>query len=310
MYCRGPRNHQSCEYPSVRTTNKITRVTISDIRAHKGGAPVVCITAYSAPMARILDRHVDLLLVGDSLGVVLYGFASTLPVTLDMMIAHAGAVVRGSQKACVIIDMPFATYQESPELAFRNCARAMQETGCSGVKLEGGVEMAETIRFLSARGIPVMGHIGLLPQSFNTVGGDPIRGGIADASRVIADAKAVAAAGAFAMVVDGVAEPVVRHLIEAVPVPTISIGTSAACDGQVLVSDNALGLYSNFNSKVVKRYAELAGVVDKAVAAYAADVRARLFPGPEHTFVGTQKKSLAKKIASKNKAAKRASRNG
>ena len=294
----------------MSTTSKITRVTISDIRAHKGGEPVVCITAYSAPMARILDRHVDLLLVGDSLGVVLYGFANTLPVTLDMMIAHAGAVVRGSQKACVIIDMPFANYQESPEVAFRNCARAMQETGCTGVKLEGGVEMAETIRFLSARGIPVMGHVGLIPQSFNTAGGYRIRGGIADATRVIADAKAVAAAGAFAMVVDGVAEPVVRRLTKAVPVPTISIGTSVTCAGQVLVSDDVLGLFSDFNPKFVKCYAKLAGVVDKAIAAYAADVRARLFPGPEHTFTGTQKNSLAKKSASKNKAAKRASRDG
>ena len=284
----------------MSTTSKISRVTVPDIRARKGAEPVVCITAYTAPMARIFDRHVDLLLVGDSLGMVLYGFDSTLPVTLDMMIAHTGAVMRGSAKACVIIDMPFGTCQESPEAAFRNCARAMQETGCTGVKLEGGAEMAETIKFLTTRGIPVMGHVGLIPQSFNTAGGYRIRGRTpAAGARVVADAKAVAAAGAFAMVVEGVVEPVARRLTKAVPVPTIGIGASATCDGQVLVSDDVLGLFTDFKPKFVKRYAELAGVVDKAIARYAADVRARRFPGPEHTFTVPQKKQTAKKPTSK-----------
>jgi 3-methyl-2-oxobutanoate hydroxymethyltransferase len=293
----------------VSTTSKITRVTVPDIRSRKGGEPVVCITAYTAPMARIFDRHVDLLLVGDSLGMVLYGFDNTLPVTLDMMIAHTGAVVRGSKKACVIIDMPFGSYQESPEAAFRNCARAMQETGCTGVKLEGGTEMADTIRFLTSRGIPVMGHVGLIPQSINTAGGYRIRGRTtADAARVIADAKAVAAAGALAMVVEGLVEPVARRLTKAVSVPTIGIGASLACDGQVLVSDDILGLFTDFKPKFVKRYAELAGVVDQAIARYAADVRARRFPGPEHTFAGPQKKPAAKKTTSKKQAAKRPGR--
>lgn len=284
-------------------TSKITRATVPDIRARKGSEPVVCITAYTAPMARLFDRHVDLLLVGDSLGMVLYGFDSTLPVTLDMMIAHARAVVRGSEKACVVIDMPFGTCQESPEAAFRNCARAMQETCCTGVKLEGGIEMAETIQFLTGRGIPVMGHVGLTPQSFNTAGGYRIRGRTpADAARVVADAQAVAAAGAFAMVVEGVVEPVARRLTKAVPVPTIGIGASSACDGQVLVSDDVLGLFTDFKPKFVKRYAELACEVDKAIARYAADVRARRFPGPEHSFAGRQKKQTAKKATSKKKS--------
>jgi 3-methyl-2-oxobutanoate hydroxymethyltransferase len=269
---------------------KIRRLTVPEIRARKGGEPVVCITAYTAPMARFMDPHVDLLLVGDSLGMVLYGFDSTLPVTMEHMIAHTGAVVRGSTQACVILDMPFGSYQESKELAYRNAARAMQVTGCSGVKLEGGAEMAETIRFLTERGVPVMGHVGLLPQSVNTAGGYRIRGRKADeAKRVIADAKAVADAGAFSMVVEGVVEPVARELTKKVSVPTIGIGASAACDGQVLVSEDLLGLFTDFTPKFVKRYADLGSQVYKAVEAYAADVRARRFPAEEHTFGATPK---------------------
>ena len=275
----------------MSTTSKINRTTVPDIRSRKGGEPVVCLTAYTAPMARFLDPYVDLLLVGDSLGMVLYGFDSTLPLTLDIMIAHTGAVMRGSAKACVIIDMPFGTYQESPASAFRNCARAMQETGCTGIKLEGGVEMAETVRFLTQRGIPVMGHVGLMPQSLNTSGGYRVRGKDQnDAHDVIADAQAVAEAGAFAIVVEGVVEPVARQLTQSVEIPTIGIGASAACDGQILVSDDLLGLFTDFRPKFVKRYAELGGAVEKAVEAYATDVRARRFPGPEHIF-GAPKKA-------------------
>ena len=274
----------------MSTTTRISRTTVPEIRAHKGGEPVVCIAAYTTPMARLMDPHVDLLLVGDSLGMVLYGFNSTLPVTLDIMIAHTGAVMRGSSKACVVIDMPFGTYQESPEVAYRNAVRAMQATGCAGVKLEGGVEMAETIRFLVQRGVPVMGHVGLLPQSLNTSGGYRIRGKTKrDADQVIADARAVADAGAFSMVVEGVVEPVARRLTRAVPVPTIGIGASAHCDGQVLVSDDLLGLFTDFKPKFVKRYADLGKQVEKAVAFYAADVRARRFPGPEHVFSAPKK---------------------
>ena len=274
----------------MSTTTRTSRTTVPEIRARKGGEPVVCITAYTTPMARLMDPHVDLLLVGDSLGMVLYGFDSTLPVTLDMMIAHTGAVMRGSSKACVVIDMPFGTYQESPEVAYRNAVRAMQETGCAGVKLEGGVEMADTIRFLVQRGVPVMGHVGLLPQSLNTSGGYRIRGKTKpDAEQVIADARAVANAGAFSMVVEGLVEPVARRLTRAVSVPTIGIGASVHCDGQVLVSDDLLGLFTDFKPKFVKRYADLAKQVEKAVASYAADVRARRFPGPENVFSAPKK---------------------
>src|SRR5215469_4317070 len=257
--------------------------TPADLRARKGGLPIVPLTAYTTPQARLLDPHCDLLLVGDSLGMVVYGLDSTLPVTLDMMIAHGQAVVRGANRACVIVDMPFGSYQESPEQAFRNAARIMAETGCSGVKLEGGEIMAETIRFLMGRGIPVLGHIGLQPQSVKALGGFHAQGRTeADAARIIADAKAVAEAGAFAMVVEGTAEPVARRVTELVPVPTIGIGASPACDGQILVIDDILGTFDVFKPRFVKRYAELSGAISAAVSAYAEDVRARRFPGPEH----------------------------
>lgn len=264
---------------------KSRRISAPDIQARKGGEPVVCLTAYSAPMAGFLDAHVDLLLVGDSMGMVLYGMETTLGVTLDMMIAHGAAVVRGSDRVCVIVDMPFTSYKESPEVAFRSSSRAMVETGCAGVKLEGGVEMAETIRFLTARGIPVMGHVGLMPQSVNTAGRFRAHGkGIDEAERIVADAKAVAEAGAFAMVIEGTVEKVAREITAAVPIPTIGIGASAACDGQILVTEDIVGLFDAFTPKFVKRYAELGGAVAEAAAAYAEDVRAHRFPGPEHCF--------------------------
>jgi 3-methyl-2-oxobutanoate hydroxymethyltransferase len=259
--------------------------TPADLRARKGGVPIVCLTAYTTPQARLLDPHTDLLLVGDSLGMVVYGLGSTLPVTMDMMIAHGAAVVRGANRACVIVDMPFGSYQESPAQAFHNAARIMAETGCSGVKLEGGEVMAETIRFLAERGIPVLAHVGLQPQSVNALGGFHAQGRTeADAARVIADGKAAAKAGAFAMVVEGTAEPVARRLTEVVPVPTIGIGASAACDGQILVTEDILGTFDVFRPRFVKRYAELGGAISAAVSAYAEDVRTRRFPGPEHTY--------------------------
>jgi 3-methyl-2-oxobutanoate hydroxymethyltransferase len=262
--------------------------TPPDLRARKNGVPIVCLTAYTTPQARLLDPHCDLLLVGDTLGMVVYGFDSTLPVTLDMMIAHGGAVVRGASRACVIVDMPFGTYQESPAQAFRNAARIIAETGCAGVKLEGGEVMAETIRFLAERGIPVLAHVGLQPQSVNALGGFHAQGRTdIDAARVIADGKAVAEAGAFAMVVEGTAEPVARRLTEIVPVPTIGIGASPACDGQILVTEDLLGIFDVFRPRFVKRYAELSGAISAAVSAYAEDVRARRFPGPEHVYGGT-----------------------
>jgi 3-methyl-2-oxobutanoate hydroxymethyltransferase len=251
----------------------------------KGGEPLVCLTAYTAPMARLLDPVCDLLLVGDSLGMVVYGLPSTVPVTLDLMAAHGAAVVRNAAKALVVVDMPFGSYQESPGSAFRNAARLMAETGCAAVKLEGGAVMAETIAFLTARGIPVLGHVGLQPQSVNTYGGYGARGRAeAEAARILADAEAVARAGAFAMVVEGVVEPLARRITEAVPVPTIGIGASAACDGQILVSEDALGLFTEFVPRFVKRYADLAGTITAAAGAYAEEVRARRFPGPEHVY--------------------------
>jgi 3-methyl-2-oxobutanoate hydroxymethyltransferase len=259
-------------------------VTVPALRAMKG-TPQVWLTAYTTPMARLLDPHVDVLLVGDSLGMVLYGLPSTLAVTLDMMIAHGAAVVRGAKHACVVVDMPFGSYQASPAQAFANAARVLAETGCQAVKLEGGVEMAETIRFLTTRGVPVCGHVGLMPQSVNVAGGFRATGRTDDeAAVVMADAKAVAAAGAFAIVVEGTLEPVAAAITAEVCIPTIGIGASARCDGQVLVIDDVLGTFNDFTPRFVKRYAELGQEISAAAAAYAADVRARDFPGTAHVF--------------------------
>jgi 3-methyl-2-oxobutanoate hydroxymethyltransferase len=261
------------------------RLSITRIRSRKGGEKLVCLTAYTASVARLLDEEVDLLLVGDSLAMVVYGFDSTLPVTLDMMIAHGAAVVRATHHATIVVDLPFGSYQASPEDAFRAAARVMAETGCNAVKLEGGEEMAETVRFLTRRGIPVMGHVGLMPQSVHAAGGFKVQGrGRAQADRVNADAAAVADAGAFAIVIEGTLEPVARAITEKVGVPTIGIGASPACDGQILVTDDVLGLFADFTPRFVKRYAELGPLVSAAAEAYAADVRARRFPGREHCF--------------------------
>lgn len=269
----------------MSATAQVKRVSVPDIAARKGKDPVVLLTAYSVSMARLLDDHCDCLLVGDSLGMVLYGLDSTLPVTLDMMINHGAAVVRGSSKACVVVDLPWASYQESPAQAFRNAARVLAETGAAAVKLEGGEEMAETVDFLVRRGIPVMGHVGLTPQAVNALGGYRARGrSDAEQAKILGDARAIAEAGAFAIVVEGVVEPLARQITEQVPVVTIGIGASAACDGQVLVSDDMLGLFSGFTPKFVKRYADMGEVVSKAAAEYAAEVRSRAFPGPAHVF--------------------------
>lgn len=269
----------------MSTHSPTRRKTPADIRAQKGKAPVVSLTAYTAPIARLLDPAVDLLLVGDSLGMALYGFDSTLPVTLDIMIAHGAAVVRGSARACVIVDLPFGSYQASPAEAFRSSARVMAETGCAGVKIEGGVEMADTIRFLVERGVPVLAHIGLQPQSVNAIGGFRVQGRSDEGeAKILADARAVADAGAFAVVIEGTAEPVARAATAAIDIPTIGIGASAACDGQVLVIDDVLGVITDMKPRFVKRYAELAPLIAAAAASYADDVRARRFPGPEHVY--------------------------
>ena len=255
-----------------------------DIRARKGGVPLVMLTAYTTPVARLVDPHCDMALVGDSLGMVLHGLPSTLGVTMEMMILHGQAVARGLSRAMLVVDMPFGAYEEGPAQAFRNAARLMAETGAAAVKLEGGAHMAETIAFLAARGVPVMAHVGLTPQAVNTLGGYRVQGRGGDADRIREDAAAVAGAGAFAVVLEKVPDALAAEITRALPIPTIGIGASADCDGQVLVVDDMLGLFTGFRPKFVKRYAELGAEADRAIAAYAAEVRARRFPAPEHVF--------------------------
>ncbi len=267
----------------------VRRITAPDIRARKGGEPIVALTSYHAHTARLADRFCDLLLVGDSLGMVMHGLESTVPVTMEMMILQGQAVVRGSSRALVVVDMPFGSYEESREQAFRNAARIMKETGCGAVKLEGGVEMAETIAFLTKRGIPVVGHVGLTPQAINTLGSFKALGRVEeDWPAIEADAKAVSEAGAFAMVVEAVAEPLGAKITRDVATPTIGIGASAACDGQILVLEDMLGL-SDRTPKFVRRYADIGPFIAAAVEAYARDVRSRAFPAPEQTYAMKQK---------------------
>jgi len=263
---------------------EIKRLTAPDIRARKGGEPIVCLTSYHAHTARLLDRHCDLILVGDSLGMVMHGLETTVPVTLDMMILQGLAVMRGSKRALVVIDMPFGSYEASKEQAFMSAARVMKETGCGAIKLEGGRRMAETIAFLVERGIPVMAHVGLTPQSINTVGSFRAQGrDEADWPPIEADAKAVADAGAFAVVIEAVAEPLARRITSAIAIPTIGIGASVACDGQILVLEDMLGLSPRV-PKFVKRYGDLGPGIEKAISDYARDVRSRTFPGSEHVY--------------------------
>ncbi len=259
------------------------RATVRDIA--KEATPSVWLTAYTTPMARLFDPHVDVLLVGDSLGMVLYGLPSTLGVSLDMMINHGAAVVRGSSKSLVVVDLPFGSYQVSPEQAFVAAARVMAETQCGAVKLEGGREMSATVRYLVERGIPVCGHVGLMPQAVHTVGGFRVQGrDAAEIEKVSHDARAIAAAGAFAIVLEGVMEPLARSLTAELAIPTIGIGASPACDGQVLVSEDILGLFTDFTPRFVKRYADLAPQISQAVGHFATEVRARTFPTDAHCF--------------------------
>ena len=266
------------------TPAPMKRLTVPAILARKGKEPLVMLTAYTVRMAQLLDPHCDLLLVGDSLGQVIYGLPSTLPVTLDMMCAHGAAVVRGSYHSVVVIDMPFGSYEASPEQAFHSAARIMAETGAAAVKMEGGEAMAPTVAFLSARGIPVMGHIGLTPQAVNALGGYGARGrSNAEHAKIIADARAIAEAGAFAIVAEGVIEPLARAITAEVSCPVIGIGASADCDGQVLVTEDMLGLFER-TARFVKKFDDMAGRISAAVETYAADVRSRSFPGPEQTY--------------------------
>ena len=267
---------------SVHATQR--RLTAPDIRGRKGGEPIVALTSYHAHTARILDEHCDVILVGDSLGMVMHGMESTLPVTLDMMIVQGRAVMRGSQRALVVVDMPFGSYEASKEQAFMSAARVLKETGCGAIKVEGGRRMAETIAFLVERGVPVMGHVGLTPQSINTIGSFRAQGrDEADWGPIEEDARAVTAAGAFAVVIEAVAEPLGRRISEMVAIPTIGIGASVACDGQILVLEDMLGLSPRV-PKFVKRYGDLGPGIEAAIAAYAKDVRSRAFPGPEQVY--------------------------
>ncbi|MEP2027287.1 MAG: 3-methyl-2-oxobutanoate hydroxymethyltransferase [Paracoccaceae bacterium] len=268
----------------MSATAKKKALMPEDIRARKGGVPIVSLTAYTTPMAEMMDAHCDFVLVGDSVGMVLHGLTSTLGVTLEMMIMHGQAVARGLDQALLVIDLPFGSYEQSPQQAFANAARLMAETNGGAVKLEGGQHMAETIRFLVERGIPVMAHVGLTPQSINTLGGYSVQGRGTQADAIIADAEAVTAAGAFAVVLEKVPESLADQITERVNIPTIGIGASAGCDGQILVVDDMLGLFTAFKAKFVKRYANLGSQGRDAVAAYSEDVRARRFPGPEHVF--------------------------
>ena len=269
---------------SAQREDAVRRITASDITARKGRAPIVCLTAYSAPMAEILDDHCDLLLVGDSVGMVVHGLPNTVGVTMEMMILHARAVMRGSSKAMVVVDMPFGSYEGDPEVAYANAVRILKETGAHAVKVESGQTIADTIAYLVQRGVPVMGHVGLRPQSVMVEGGFKAKGRTADErARVLAEAKATADAGAFCIVVEGVAESLAGEITRVLDVPTIGIGASAECDGQILVVDDMLGLF-DWTPRFVRRYGDLRGEISKAVAAYADDVRGRRFPGATETY--------------------------
>lgn len=264
--------------------NKTRRVTTADIRARKGGDPIVSLTAYHHHTAAIADEIVDFLLVGDSLGMVMHGLETTIPVTMEMMILQGQAVMRGSSRALVVVDMPFGSYEASPEEAFRNAARVLKETGAGAIKLEGGRRMAETIRFLVERGVPVMAHVGLTPQSVLALGGFKSQGrDINEWAAIEADAKAVADAGAFAVVLEALAEPLAAKITKQIDIPTIGIGASSACDGQILVMEDMLGL-SDRTPKFVKRYGALRDHIRSALSSYAAEVRARQFPAVEHVY--------------------------
>ena len=266
------------------TPAPIKRLTVPAIRRRKGAEPLVMLTAYTVRTAQLLDPHCDMLLVGDSLGQVVYGLPSTIPVTLEMMAAHGAAVVRGSYHAVVVIDMPFGSYEASPEKAFESAAYLLKQTGAAAVKLEGGTAMAPTVRFLSERGIPVVGHVGLTPQAVNALGGYGARGrSAAESEKIVADGVAIAEAGAFALVIEGVVEPIAIELTRKVACPTIGIGASVQCDGQVLVTEDMLGLFER-TARFVKKYDDLGGRISAAAATYAAEVRARTFPGAEQIY--------------------------
>ena len=270
--------------PAPTPTGTVRRTTAPQITRRKGGEPIVSLTSYHAHTAALVDRYADFILVGDSLGMVMHGMESTVGVSLDLMIMHGKAVVRGTKKALIVVDMPFGTYEESPSEAFRNAARVMKETQCGAVKLEGGLRMAETINFLTERGVPVMAHLGLTPQSVHVMGGFKTQGrDQTDWQRHFDDAKAVSEAGAFAVVLEGMVEPLAAQITRDIPIPTIGIGASVQCDGQILVLEDILGLNPNV-PKFVKVYGQIGPMIEQAVADYAAEVRARTFPTEDQVY--------------------------
>ncbi|URI14032.1 3-methyl-2-oxobutanoate hydroxymethyltransferase [Brevundimonas albigilva] len=269
---------------SIHAQETVRRISVPDIAARKGGEPIVCLTAYDAPMAALLDPHCDVLLVGDSVGMAVHGLPNTVGVTLEMMILHGQAVVRGSRRALVVVDMPFGAYEGGEQAAYDACVRVMKETGAQAVKLETSAELAPIVRFLVRRGIPVMGHIGLRPQAVLAEGGFKAKGRTdAERERVLAEAVAVAEASAFCIVIEGVAESLAREITQTIDVPTIGIGASAACDGQVLVVNDMLGMF-DWTPKFVRKYADLRGEIDRAAAAFASDVKSRRFPAEVETY--------------------------
>jgi 3-methyl-2-oxobutanoate hydroxymethyltransferase len=281
--------------------SKTRRVTAPDVKLMKGRGKIVSLTAYHAHTARLIDPHVDFLLVGDSLGMVMHGHETTIPVPLDLMIMHGAAVVRGSKRALVIVDMPFGSYEESPSVAFRNAARIMKETGCGAIKLEGGRRMAETVTFLTERGIPVMGHIGLTPQSVNVMGGFKTQGRHQEEWAAIeTDAKAIAEAGAFAAVLEGMAELLAAKITRSIDIPTIGIGASSECDGQILVLEDMLGL-SPAVPRFVKKFAELGNAIEEAVKEYASEVRASQFPGRDHVYAMAKQEDARPRVTKMSK---------
>ncbi len=268
----------------MSSQNATKRLTTADIAARKGGDPIVCLTAYDAPRAALLDPHCDLLLVGDSVGMVVHGLASTVGVTMDMMILHGKAVMRGASKALVVVDMPFGSYEGGPQQAFENASRILMETGAQAVKLESGRFAADTIKFLVERGVPVVGHVGLRPQAVNVTGGFRARGRTTEErAEILAEAEATAEAGAFAVVVEGVAEDLADEITAKISAPTIGIGASATCDGQILVTEDMLGLF-DWTPKFVKRYGSVRTAISDAVAQYAQEVRERRFPEPAQVY--------------------------
>jgi 3-methyl-2-oxobutanoate hydroxymethyltransferase len=269
---------------SIQKQETVKRISVPDIAGRKGGEPIVCLTAYDAPMAALLDPHCDVLLVGDSLGMAVHGLPNTVGVTLEMMILHGQAVMRGAKRAMVVVDMPFGSYEGGKEVAYANCVRVMQETGAQAVKLETSIELAEIVEFLVKRGIPVMGHVGLRPQAILAEGGFKAKGRTDyERERVMAEAKATAEAGAFCIVIEGVAESLAREITETIDTPTIGIGASAACDGQVLVINDMLGMF-DWTPRFVRKYADLRTEIDRAAAAFAADVKTRRFPAEVETY--------------------------